>query len=216
MAIAQFSQMHYHYRLRMSSRIDRDFFWNTLLGSKEVVANDSSSKHKSTANPTAVQSSANATTTTTTTTTAVSAIQKKFESIPTRTIDLLASLYVVDLHLWQHFLEEGTPREEGEETMYDYYIQTRKVLPRLPQSKPQPTPPRKKKQQRQQLPKQKWQQQEQQEQQKQLRTQMQQKIQQQQQQQQSQGAVTKRLRVSTQPTKEVEYNNNNNNFTHHQ
>lgn len=130
--IAQFDRMHYHYRLRMSSSLDRNFFWNTLVGLKELVANDSSSKQHNTTNTTDPSMD-------TTTTTPISPIQRKFESIPNRTIDQLATLYAVDLHLWKHFLDEGTPREPDEETMFDYYLKTRKRLPKLP-PKPKPKP----------------------------------------------------------------------------
>ncbi len=120
--IAQFSNMHYHYRLRMSSAIDRSFFWNTLVGSRERVANGST-KHSDRAETGAEKSSHSEATTATAT--AASAVQRKFEAIPNRTIDQLAMLYAVDLKLWQQFLDKGTPRQPGEETMYDYYLQTR-------------------------------------------------------------------------------------------
>lgn len=123
-SIIQMSSLHYHYRLRMSSPVDRAFLWDRLLHTHELVANGSS-KSQTPPLPHAA----------TTTTTdggsspsespplaAATTVREKFDAIPPRTIDKLARLYHADLQLWKTFLEEGTPRQPGEESMYDHYM----------------------------------------------------------------------------------------------
>jgi hypothetical protein len=146
-AIAQMEEMHYHYRLRMTSATDRQFFWKNLVKFREIVTNvegdGGQGKHRSpnddggdVLDGPALSASGDGNTTTTTTTTMTTGtggtkemkrkktVEEKFLAIPNRTIDLLAALYHKDLELWQQFLDHGTPRQPGaERTMYDYYLE---------------------------------------------------------------------------------------------
>jgi len=105
--IAQFDQIEYAYKLRMSSKSDIMFFFRNLLGLKDKIpakTNESKNSHhpsdkgKERASPSKLL-------------------------YPQKTMDQLASFYKKDLELWQTLLDHGTPRREGEEsTLYDNYM----------------------------------------------------------------------------------------------
>jgi hypothetical protein len=99
--IAQLDKMHYDYYLRLSSPVDQDFLWRSLL-KQETGKTEKNKSHKE----------ENGTST-------------LFEKLKTNnTIHKLAEIYKDDLKLWREMLEHGTPREEGTEiTVYDFYME---------------------------------------------------------------------------------------------
>ena len=118
--IAQFMQIRYKYILRMTSKIDLNFFFHHLLGLESKMKIKVYNKSFSTF------TNANATTET--------AIHKNHEkyklykSIPKRTMQKLVNFYKEDIQLWQENLERGTPRSlsregDNETTLYDFYVE---------------------------------------------------------------------------------------------
>jgi len=110
--IAQFDKMHYHYYLRMSSPIDQDFFWNVLLGLPPKRDNTSTNRSSSSSSS---SSSSN------TITTSTMAVQEIMKDITDETMLQLAEIYHEDVVLWDKLLRFGTPRQDDEYTMYDYF-----------------------------------------------------------------------------------------------
>jgi hypothetical protein len=110
-SVAQFSDMHYHYILRLSSPVDQDFFWNGLLKNKKNAGDVVDGSTTTTAKKKANVSSKNTTGT----------IRDTYRALSTDTIQTLARLYSDDLKMWDSVLQHGTPRVAGEETMYDFY-----------------------------------------------------------------------------------------------
>lgn len=94
--IAQVDRMHYHYYLRMSSPVDQEFFWHELVGQGPHWSNPSTNTTHS--------------------------IRDIMNGIQNETLHRLAQIYHEDLILWERLLQFGTPRQNGEYTMYDYYV----------------------------------------------------------------------------------------------
>ena len=97
--VSQIDAMHYHYFLRLSSKVDQEFFWNTLVQSDKVLNQNQSDKKT---NLTTIE---------------------VFKTFPRSTLDRIATMYEKDLLLWEQILRDGTPRQENEVTVFDYYKQ---------------------------------------------------------------------------------------------
>eukprot|EP00526_Cylindrotheca_closterium_P016319 CAMPEP_0113620190 /NCGR_PEP_ID=MMETSP0017_2-20120614/10278_1 /TAXON_ID=2856 /ORGANISM="Cylindrotheca closterium" /LENGTH=330 /DNA_ID=CAMNT_0000529829 /DNA_START=97 /DNA_END=1089 /DNA_ORIENTATION=+ /assembly_acc=CAM_ASM_000147 len=110
--IAQFPLMHYHYYLRFSSKVDINFFWSSLLKSDSVRLNSSHRRRLLRLLGLGQQSSRALKT---------SKAMEAYRDLDMGTIDMVATIYKEDLELWRWLLENGTPRENGESTVYDYY-----------------------------------------------------------------------------------------------
>ena len=105
--IAQLDRLHYHYVLRLTSEIDQSFFWNELLHYPRVTAHVRSStfgNESSSFSPS-------------------QRVKLVARSIPTETFHLMTAIYARDMKLWGEALERGTPRQDTEHTLYDYYMQ---------------------------------------------------------------------------------------------
>jgi hypothetical protein len=113
--VAQFDQMHYDYKLRMSSKIDQDFFWNELVQMEAKVMNTSKNNTKTNTTTTSAGNQ------TATAPDVYAKVRGKFRGITNKTIVQIAAIYRDDLRMWEEILQWGTPRQEGEYTMYDYY-----------------------------------------------------------------------------------------------
>jgi len=101
--IAQLDRLHYHYVLRLTSEIDQTFFWDELLHYPRVMAHVRPSTLGNASSSQRVEAMA--------------------RTIPTETFHLIAALYARDMKLWGEVLERGTPRQDTEYTLYDYYMQ---------------------------------------------------------------------------------------------
>jgi hypothetical protein len=151
--IAQFNEIRYHYKLRMTSNKDLAYFFKNLMGLKNGVpnehANSSSGRRRSLRRRRQLRQlknndSNNKTTTNNNNGTVTNnnsnlyyaddynKVLTLFESIPPKTMNQLAILYKDDLKLWQELLDYGTPRSPGEEiTLYDYYISDQNILQKI-------------------------------------------------------------------------------------
>ena len=98
----------------MSSSVDQDFFWEKIVKAKRRLH-----KNKS------VQSQSNS--------------FDLFQTIKLETLHKIWSIYKEDFDVWERLLVEGTPRQEGESTLYDFY--TSSIRSPLPFSLPLPFSP---------------------------------------------------------------------------
>ena len=96
--IAQFDKMQYHYLLRMSSSVDQDFFWEKIVQAKRRLHTNKSVQKRSHSHSFDL-----------------------FQTIKLETLHKVWSLYKEDFDIWERLLVEGTPRQEGESTLYDFY-----------------------------------------------------------------------------------------------
>jgi hypothetical protein len=116
--VAQFDKMHYDYKLRLSSKIDQDFFWDELVKMEAVVKNTKKNHDK---NYTKTNTTTSVGNQTATAPDVYSKVQGKFRGITNKTIVQIAAIYRDDFRMWEEILQWGTPRQEGGYTMYDYY-----------------------------------------------------------------------------------------------
>lgn len=112
--ISQQQKMHYHYRLRMTNKDHTIFFFEHLLKTKPMLANQSSnSKSKTPTANSPISSSATMNGT-------KDYVANKFEQVSKDALAQLLVIYEDDFELWEDIVASA-PRGQTEYTMYDYY-----------------------------------------------------------------------------------------------